>query len=160
MLERGRVAKKVCCDYGSCLLEINYSYCDYLSSIWSNDQCPMTFDTYPKLQVIKKYMKYIIVCLQLTPSFVWNIYVFLLRLRVTFICNTWVLCFNYRPPCHYRQKPLQYSSTFVWQNNQPVGINWTSACKTLNIVACVQLNESKNGFKSMKTKISHILKKL
>ncbi len=37
-------------------VEINYSYCDYLVPIWRDGRGPMTFDPFPKVQVIKKYI--------------------------------------------------------------------------------------------------------
>ena len=39
------------------LLAINYSFCDFIAPILSNGQGPMTFDTLPKVQVVKKYMR-------------------------------------------------------------------------------------------------------
>ncbi len=38
------------------LIAINYSFCDYISPIWSNGQGPMTFETLPKVQVVEKYI--------------------------------------------------------------------------------------------------------
>ena len=37
-------------------VEINYSYCDYRVPILSNGRGPMTFDPFPKVQVISKYI--------------------------------------------------------------------------------------------------------
>ena len=39
------------------LLAINYSFVtDYMAPIWSNGQGPRTFDTFPKVQVVRKYI--------------------------------------------------------------------------------------------------------
>ena len=53
MTEKGRQATQF-----QLLLAINYSFCDDIAPIWSNGQGPMTFDTFPKVQVLLK--KYII----------------------------------------------------------------------------------------------------
>ncbi len=38
------------------LLATNYSFCDHMAPIWSNVKRPMTFDTFPKVQVVRKYI--------------------------------------------------------------------------------------------------------
>ena len=37
-------------------VETNYSYCDYLVPDSTNGRGPMTFDPFPKVQLIKKYI--------------------------------------------------------------------------------------------------------